>query len=228
MLLKNKDSDLVNGLLLENSIIDHIKVASCEVVLGQAEQGPGGTNECHNNSGVKPHVFSLRLYANNKTLIPHNMLTTIGHPIGTCVNAKDYLSRTITPREESLLRQFGNFASREAMAAVINQTAYTDPGMFQLPEHLANLAAQYQSQNHAVTETRTRVQNSYHEHELNALIPLFQDSMTEVHNMFHDMTSLTGELTVCANEIATKNKTISANLLVRVILEVKLRATKLV
>jgi hypothetical protein len=212
ILLANKDSKLVHGLQLSKSVIDQVKVRSCEVVLG--------------GESVKPHVFSVKLYDNNSKLIPHDMLTAIGHPVGQQCTCPSYYKADMSVASEARLRQFGHYTSRRSFKHIFEGRREPSGGL-KLPDHLAGLADQFELTNLPRTEGRrnARQQRVYDDAELNDLLHRFGDTMSEVHDMFHDMTSLRAELSVSGNEITVAAKS-TAHMLVRLVIELDVRAVR--
>lgn len=200
LLLKDFNERL-RHIQLERCVLTNVTVERCEVKCGDAAQS-------------NPHAFSIKLFDNAGKAIPHDVLNVDGLPIGHDERGPStYCSRTLGAYDRTLLTNFGNYATRASLDNMLNG------GKISPTSHLLTLVEKTQAK---PTSERGRGRVADVE-ELKNLIPIFEKNTKIVRGLFHDMTSVSGEIVVCGNEQTVPEQRTS-NLLIRVTVGIEMLA----
>lgn len=200
LLLKDFNERL-RRIQLERCVLTAVTIERCEVRCGDAAQS-------------NPHAFSIKLFDNAGKEIPHDVLNVDGFPIGPDERGPStYFSRSLRSYERNLLTNFGNYATKASLDNMLSG------GKISPTSHLRTLVEKSQQR-----PTSERGQGRVADvEELKNLIPIFEKNTKIVRGLFHNMTSVSGEIVVCGNEQTVQEQR-TANLLIRVTVGIEMLA----
>jgi hypothetical protein len=215
VMLLGREGSLLDKFNLERTVIDTVTIVSCEIVVG-AE-----------SASTKPFLLYVTLQDQTGKLIPHDILSACGHPIGPGCNALAYSTHPVPNISElnHLIKIFGNFSSPGMFEFLsgqyLNHTPKTQANKAQF-RHLHTVARSYDTSTHPATEKP--VENmTFDKEELKSLQTRIDPLLTTVNAMFYDISNIKACVSVSANEVSVQDDT-KAKLLVRLVIEVRFRA----
>jgi hypothetical protein len=205
---------------LKASVINAIHIVSCETNIGAC------STDAHS---VPPFLFSIKLKDHEAREIPHDMMSTVGHPVGSLCTHSVYSGTKLSEREEVLLTKLGNYRDQEAVIRELNEASVNNNGTLKCSNYLMMLANERVGGSVPLSETspyRINHRGSIPGTEIKYLMQAFDKNIQEVQKMFYNMSDIYGYLSLTHNESICEpfNKG-SINVLVRVIIRIDLRAS---
>ena len=190
---------------LSKCVVDSVDVLSTEIKIANDD---------------RPLFFFLKLESADKPL-EHTTLCGKGHPVGDGCGAKNYYERTKRESEDRLALEFGAFLPFDD--DMLNTLAESNELSQSFFKKIGNLMPNKREV--SVTERGFR---RFRAEEKEDEMEAWQGPTgirSKVESLFHNMTSVKAKLSVAGNE-STQITEDTSPLLARVVLEIRLRATK--